>query len=288
MSIIIFILVAAGMFSVLSSVLKLPPYSTAQRLRGISGKTGMTETLNMRLLLPVIKITAPLIRLDDFKQRRMKSKLSRAGLDFTPQEYYARAAVMAVGTLVIGSLLSLLVMPQMVAVICIMAVIVYLHFFGEVNDKLKEKDRLIESELPKFIRAIVQGLKTEKDVIKLLESYSTIADKGLQYDIEVLIMDLKSGNFENGMVEFEKRMGNAYVSRLTKALIAVNRGDNQDAALNHLLSDMSILSHETMLRELNKRPGRVKMMVIPIVVIGIFTLFYVVGVNLFNSLGGIM
>jgi hypothetical protein len=169
-----------------------------------------------------------------------------------------------------------------------MAVIVYMHFFGDINDKLKEKDRLIENELPKFIRAIVQGLKTEKDVIKLLESYSTIADKGIQYDIEVLIMDLKSGNFENGMVEFDKRMGNAYVSRLTKALISVNRGDNQDAALNHLLSDMSLLSHETMQRELNKRPGRVKMMVIPIVVIGIFTLFYVVGVNLFNSLGGIM
>ncbi len=288
MSIIIFILVMAGMFSILSSVLKLPPYSTVQRLRGVSGKTGMTETLNQRLLLPVVKIVAPFIRLDDFKQRRMKSKLERAGIGFTPQEYYARAAVMAVGTLVIGGLLAMLIMPQMVAIICIMAVIVYMHFFGDVNDKLKEKDRLIESELPKFIRAIVQGLKTEKDVIKLLESYSTIADKGLQYDIEVLIMDLKSGNFENGMVEFDKRMGNAYVSRLTKALIAVNRGDNQDAALNHLLSDMSLLSHETMQRELNKRPGRVRMMVIPIVVIGIFTLFYVVGVNLFNSLGGIM
>jgi hypothetical protein len=288
MSIIIFILVTVGMFSILSGILKLPPYSTVQRLRGVSGKTGMTETLNRRLLLPVIKIVAPFIRLDDFKQRSMKSKLERAGIRFTPQEYYARAAVMAVGTLVIGGLLAMLIMPQMIAVICIMAVIVYMHFFGDINDKLKEKDRLIENELPKFIRAIVQGLKTEKDVIKLLESYSTIADKGIQYDIEVLIMDLKSGNFENGMVEFDKRMGNAYVSRLTKALISVNRGDNQDAALNHLLSDMSLLSHETMQRELNKRPGRVKMMVIPIVVIGIFTLFYVVGVNLFNSLGGIM
>lgn len=54
-----------------------------------------------------------------------------------------------------------------------------------------------------------------------------------------------------------------------------------------MFTDMSLLSHETMQRELNKRPGRVKMMVIPIVVIGIFTLFYVVGVNLFNSLGRI-
>lgn len=88
-------------------------------------------------------------------------------------------------------------MPSMAVVVCILAVIVYFHFFGEVNDRLKEKDELIESELPKFIRAIVQGLKTEKDVIKLLESYSTIAGKGLQYDIEVLVLDLKSGNFES-------------------------------------------------------------------------------------------
>ena len=90
------------------------------------------------------------------------------------------------------------------------------------------------------------------------------------------------------MIEFGKRIGNAYISRLTKALIAINRGDDQEAALNHLLNDMTVLSHETMQRELNKRPGRVKMMVIPIVVIGIFTLFYVIGVNLFTSLGGIM
>ena len=250
--IIIFILISAGIFSILSSVLKLPPYSATQRLRGVAGKTKMTETLNQRLLLPVMKLVAPFIRLD------------------------------------IGTLAAVAIMPSMAVVVCILAVIVYFHFFGEVNDRLKEKDELIESELPKFIRAIVQGLKTEKDVIKLLESYSTIAGKGLQYDIEVLVLDLKSGNFENAMLDFDKRVGNAYMSRLTKALIAVNRGDNQEAALNHLLSDMSLLSHETMQRELNKRPGRVKMMVIPIVVIGIFTLFYVVGVNLFNSLGGIM
>ena len=181
--IIIFILISAGIFSILSSVLKLPPYSATQRLRGVAGKTKMTETLNQRLLLPVMKLVAPFIRLDDFKER--------AGIIFTPKEYYARAVVMAAGTAIIGTLAAVAIMPSMAVVVCILAVIVYFHFFGEVNDRLKEKDELIESELPKFIRAIVQGLKTEKDVIKLFESYSTIAGKGLQYDIEVLVLDLK-------------------------------------------------------------------------------------------------
>lgn len=133
-------------------------------------------------------------------------------LFFTPQEYYARAVVMSGGTLIIGGIISLAIMPSMSVVICILAVIVYFHFFGEVNDKLKEKDESIERELPKFVRAIVQGLKTEKDVIKLLENYGEIAGKGLQYDIEVLILDLKSGNFENAMIDFENRVGNAYMS----------------------------------------------------------------------------
>lgn len=288
MQFLMFMLFAVGMFMTASSILKLPPQRASQRLRSVSGKATMTEMLKRHLLLPVIKIVAPFIRIDDFKERRMKIKLERAGLKLSPKEYYARAFIMAAGTFVIGMMTSLTVMTEMSVVVCILSVVVYFHFIGEVNDKLKEKDEKIEREMPKFVRAIVQGLKTERDVIKLLETYSEIAEDGLRYDIEVLVLDLKSGNFENAMLDFDKRVGNAYMSRLTKSLIAVNRGDNQEAALNHLLSDMSLLSHETMQRELNKRPGRVRMMVVPIVAIGILTLFYVVGVNLFDSLGGIM
>ena len=101
-------------------------------------------------------------------------------------------------------------------------------------------------------------------------------------------MDLKSGNFEEGMMDFDKRVGNAYISRLSKALISANRGDNQDSALNYLMSDMGLLAKETMQRELNKRPGRVKALSIPVVIVAVAALFYVIGVNLFNSLGGIM
>ena len=49
-----------------------------------------------------------------------------------------------------------------------------------------------------------------------------------------------------------------------------------------------LLAKEMMQRELNKRPGRVKMLVIPIVLVAVVALFYVIGSNLFNSLSGIM
>lgn len=286
---IVFVFLLLGSYSIAAHILKLPPYSTSKGIRvATKSNANLITALSAKLMQPIIKLIAPLIRLERLKEKRMKVSLARAEIPLSPKEYYARSLGMSAFTLFGGGLLVVSTMKNMIPVVVVLTVIVYYHFHGEIKDKLKAKDKLIESELPKFIRAIVRGLKTEKDIIKLLEIYVTIAGKGLQYDIEILIVDLKSGSFEDGMLDFEKRLGNAYISRLSKALISINRGDNQDAALNHLLSDMALLAKETMQRELSKRPGKVKIMVIPIVVVGIFTLFYVIGVHLFNSLGGII
>lgn len=286
---LIFALLLWGAYSIAAHILKLPPYSTSKGIRvATKSNAGLVTLLGIRLIKPVVKLIAPLIRMEALKEKRLKISLARAEIPLTPQEYYARSVGMAGVTLLVGGLLVLATMRNMLPVVVILSVIVYYHFHGEIKDKLKAKDKLIEGELPKFIRAIVRGLKTQPDIIKLLEIYVTIAGKGLEYDIEVLIVDLKSGSHEDGLLDFEKRLGNAYISRLSKALISISRGDNQDAALNHLLSDMALLAKETMQRELSKRPGRVKIMVIPIVLTGVFTLFYVIGVHLFRSLGGIM
>jgi len=286
---IIFIAFAGGLFIVSSEVLGLPPIATAKGIKtAVKSQQSLLDYLLTVVVMPIVKIISPFIVVADYKEKQMLKQLQRAGIPFNPKEYYARSIVMAVLATAITYIMLVMTVKSMSLVAVILGGVVYFHFQGEIKDKLKAKDRLIEAELPKFIRAIVQGLRTEKDIIKLLETYQTIAGDGLKYDIEVLIMDLKSGNFEEGMTEFEKRLGNSYVSRLAKALIAVNRGDDQSSMLNYLLSDMGLLAKEMMQRELNKRPGRVKMLVIPIVLIAVIALFYVIGANLFNSLGGIM
>ena len=289
MYLIIFLLLSGGLFSVASHLCRLPPASTG---RGIKIATRTDRTLmnfvNEFVIAPFIKILSPFIHIPDFKEKRMSIQLARAGIALTPKEYVARSFLMAGLSLCFSGLLLAFTMRNMLIISILLSVVVYFHFNGEINDKLKAKDKMIEAELPKFVRAIVQGLKTERDIIKLLETYQAIAGKGLRYDIEVLIMDLKSGNFEDAMIAFDKRVGNAYVSRLAKALVAVNRGDNQDSTLNYLITDMGLLAKETMQRELNKRPGRVKILVIPIVLVAVASLFYVIGVHLFTSLTGII
>ena len=289
MYILIFLLLTGGTFAVVTNLLGLPPASTGKSVK-IATRRDFTvmDFINEYFILPFVKLLSPLVKMEEYKERRMSVQLARAGISLTPQEYTMRSILMSAVALIASGLILSLTMSNMMIVSVILAVVVYFHFNGEIKDKLKEKDRLIEAELPKFVRAIIQGLKTEKDIIKLLETYQTIDGYGLKYDIEVLIMDLKSGNFEDAMISFDKRIGNSYISRLTKALVAVNRGDNQDSTLNYLISDMGLLAKEMMQRELNKRPGRIKMLIIPIVLVAVGTLFYVIGMHLFNSLGGIM
>ena len=288
-TIVIFMLLTAGIYSVVSELAGLPPGSTGKGIRSaVRKERTLYDNLNVYFIMPFVKVISPFIKIADYKKKRMGIQLARAGIEFTPEEYFARSFLMSATAFVCSFVLLSVTMSSMKFVSVVLAVVVFFHFHGEVKDKLKVKDRQIETELPKFIRAIVQGLKTEKDVIKLLETYQTISGVGLKYDIEVLIMDLKSGNFEDGMSEFDKRVGNAYISRLTKALIATQRGDNQESSLNYLISDMGTLAKEMMQRELNKRPGRVKMLVIPIVLVAVVALFYVIGMNLFSSLSGIV
>lgn len=285
----IFILLAGGFISLTNELLGLPPYATAKGVKLATKKEqALGSVLMQAAVMPLVKIVSPFVIMADFKEKRMAKQLKRAGIPLTPKEYCARSIVMAFAVGAGSYIMLACTMKKMSIVAIVLGVVVYFHFNGEIKDRLKAKDKLIEAELPKFIRAIVQGLKTEKDIIKLLETYQTIAGQGLKYDIEVLIMDLKSGNFEEGMTEFDKRLGNSYVSRLSKTLIAVNRGDDQSSMLNYLLSDMGLLAKGMMQRELNKRPGRVKMLVIPIVVVAVAALFYVIGMNLFTSLGRIM
>ncbi len=286
---IILILFTGGGYALCCELLKLPPASTGKGVKiAVHKNTSPMFFVNEYFIAPFVKVLSPLIKMEDFKEKRMSMQLTRAAIPLEPKEYVARSYLMSGTAVILSAIMLMATMRNILIVSPILGVVVYFHFSGEIKDKLKAKDKLIESELPKFIRAIVQGMKTEKDIIKLLETYETIAGDGLKYDIEVLIMDLKSGNFEDAMIAFDKRVGNSYVSRLTKALVAANRGDNQDSTLNFLISDMGLLAKEMMQRELNKRPGRVKIVVIPIVIAAVGTLFYVIGAHLFNSLGGIM
>ena len=80
---------AAGLYFVLADLLKIPRLATERALISAGRRErSLVKALEALILGWALKL-APLIRMDEYKYRRLESKLTAAGLDMTPQVYTA-------------------------------------------------------------------------------------------------------------------------------------------------------------------------------------------------------
>lgn len=79
------IALAAGLYFVLADLLKIPRLATERALISAGRRErSLVKALEALILGWALKL-APLIRMDEYKYRRLESKLTAAGLDMTPQ-----------------------------------------------------------------------------------------------------------------------------------------------------------------------------------------------------------
>ena len=80
---------AAGLYFVLADLLKIPRLAAERALISAGRRErSLVKSLEALILGWALKL-APLIRMDEYKYRRLESKLTAAGLDMTPQVYSA-------------------------------------------------------------------------------------------------------------------------------------------------------------------------------------------------------
>ena len=109
---LIFILLTGGIFAVVSQLLGLPPASTGRGVKIATHKDhSPMDFVNEYFISPFVKVLSPLVRMAEFKEKRMGIQLARAGISLTPKEYVARSFLMAGAALVLSGLLLSLTMP---------------------------------------------------------------------------------------------------------------------------------------------------------------------------------
>lgn len=287
----------AGFF-ICRQILKIPRSSMKKNIKNVQSKKEQTGTMLLnRFVMPLVKPIAQLIPLDPEKEAQMASMLKRGGLDLAPKEYHARAIICATFTLPLMLLPLAVGAANIVPVILIFTVVVYFHFITDLKDKLKEKKRLLEIELPSFVRSILYKLEdvrdgSEKtivqvDLIQIFEDYLLVSSEVFYYDIAVLIMEMKAKDIETALRNFSERVGLLEVSFLTNALIGLYRGENQGEALIYLAKDMDTKAKEGLRKKLGRLPSKIKIASIPMVAVTLATLLYVIGSHLIKSMGGL-
>ena len=120
-----------------------------------------------RSLNNILKIVAPLIPLSQDHEKKMNDDLARADIPYTAKEYYAKAILSAM----LGILVAIFAMTIDSALLIIggllMAVYLFFKNFDQLKDTLENKYKIIENEIPTFIRSIESALHIRHNDFKL-------------------------------------------------------------------------------------------------------------------------
>ncbi|MFI3228425.1 MAG: secretion protein F, partial [Clostridia bacterium] len=168
--------VALGLFLLTADLLKLPTLKTSKAIASASQTNKKkVSSLDVHIANLTLKLSK-FIKLNEYKEIRLKNTLIASGINKTPQEYTANAIVKA---LLIGifAIPCLIIFPLLSPVFVVLSILIYFKETQKADNMIKEKREKIENELPRFVSTITQELKNSRDVLKILDNYKHSASE---------------------------------------------------------------------------------------------------------------
>jgi hypothetical protein len=284
MRFLVFCLIAAGTFLVGVSI---TPNVYRKAKTALKNRADKRLTASEIMINSMAKKFIRFINIDPIKRQRLEDDLHGIGYDITPEMFKARALATAI--IYSAALLFLIPLSPVLGVLIIAFTMytVYTKQEKTVKAEIEKRKEVIERELPQFAGTISQNLKTTRDVIGILERYRRVCGPALLGEIDRTLNDIKTGNAERAIIAFESRVSSAKLSQLTKGLIGVLRGDNQQDYFARITEEYRKAQNEAVKRELIKRPEKLKPNVILLLVCMMAMFIVAIGMYLASSAGTI-
>ena len=273
-----------GLFLILADLLRIPFFRTSKAINSV-GKFQEKKTSTLDILLGDLALwISKHLRINEFKRMQLEIDLRSAGVNMSPEMHIANSLVkaMLVGLLAIP---VFFIFPLLTPLIVALAVLMYFKASKGVADKIKEKRRRIEYELPRFVPHIEKTLKHNRDVLYILDSYQKNAGPELKHEIGITVADMRSGNYEAALTRFESRVGSSMVSDVTRGLIGVLRGDETDVYWAGLSVKFTDYQRQFLKQQAQKVPGKVKRLSMCLLFCFMLIYIVVIGMEIVNSVG---
>ena len=279
------VLLAVGLFFIAADLLRLPTLAT-QKAMLAAGKQAKAKPKFTDALLhnAAVKLSRH-IRMDEYKQSRMKNVLSAAGLGMTPELFMASAIVKA-ATIGLGVIPALIVLPLLSPIVLILAVMVYFKEIRKADEALSAKRGKIEQELPRFVATITQELKASRDVLTMLEHFKGNAGEEFASELDILTADMRSSSYEAALTRFEARVNSPMLSDITRGLIGVLRGDEAAVYFQMLAHDMKQLELQRLKAEAMKIPPKIRVFSFAMLMCFLLTYMAIIVYEIVTSLSG--
>ena len=277
------VFLALGLFFLSAAVLRLPTIGAARAMLGtVKQERKAAKTLETGLMTVAVWL-AKYIRIDEYKRGRMANVLKASDMNLTPEVYQVYALTKA-GAVLLGVVPCIILLPLLSPVVVILAVFIYFKETQKADEKLKAKREEIEGELPRMVANIEQELKASRNVIGMLERFKINAGPALTGELNILLADMRSSNYEAALTRFEARLNSPMLSDVVRGLIGVLRGDDSAVYFQMLAHDFKQIELQRLKAEAQKIPPKIRIfsfgMLLCFLLTYLLIIFYVAAENL--------
>jgi hypothetical protein len=255
--ILIPLLLFLGLYRIAQAALCIPSSESVEAVKYIHGKPDMAQRMQ-NALLPIVSLISKLIPMSEYKERKHSADFIRLNIRQTPKEYVS--AVMGKSLLlgILGLLFIPLGMPALSLLTAVAAVLAYFQGMQSIRKKVEKLNREIEAELPRMAETLNYSLQDNRDLLTFFEKYRKVSGKALGIELDRLLIEMKTGNQEVVLRNMDARLGLPSFSTLCAVLYGVNKGVDQRLSLLVLEQELRTKERETLRRNMEKRPSRIK------------------------------
>lgn len=276
---------ALGLFFLAASLLKLPTIGAAKAMLGtVKQENKAAKTVETHLMTVAVRL-AKYIRMDEYKRSRMNNILKASGMNLSPEVYQAYAFVKA-GAILLGVIPCVFLLPLLSPVVIILSILTYFKESQKADERLKAKRDEIEGELPRLVATIEQELKASRNVIGMLERFRQNAGEPLTGELDILLADMRSSNYEAALTRFEARLNSPMLSDVVRGLIGVLRGDDSAVYFQMLAHDFKQMELQRLKAKAQKIPPKIRVFSFAMLMCFLLTYLAIICYVAVTSLGG--
>ena len=250
--IIVIGLIGFGLYELVTTVYTVPNRQTKKSIKRLTQQKKLSEDLREFFVDPISKVILKFIKMDRIAREKKRKDLLRVGMDITPEKYYADAIVISLWILCLGALFILIGFPLFFAISVILSFALFFNNIEVVNKKIKFINQAITRDLPKFVMIYDHARGDNVQLVDIIEKYRQAACEEFQYDLDLLIVDLKTSSEEAALISFSERTNIQELSNFVNILLGSIKGDDVSTAIKLTEREMEVIRREEKNRKIEK------------------------------------
>ena len=224
------------------------------------------------------------IKIDQIRRNRIIVWQERCGLNANPERLYAEAIVKSFYVLLMIPAVCFFKLYFIIIFIAMLATAVFFKHIDSLKSRIDIKNNNILNDLPSFVRTFSNNLEINRDIIGIIERYRFSACSDFQDELDILLINLKSGNHQAALRKFDERLMLEPVTAFVSGLIGVSNGVDFKVFFYLMENNMKILARENLRREALSRPKKIKKAMIAIIIAETILFVFPIIVQLTDSL----